>query len=48
MTAQVIAQVEGEFRAWGYGMTLSKKIPSIGMLLLACLARSLSFADKRV
>ena len=24
MTAQVIAQVEGEFRAWGYGVTLSK------------------------
>jgi hypothetical protein len=23
-TVQVIAQVEGEFRAWGYGMTLSK------------------------
>jgi hypothetical protein len=23
-TMQVIAQVEGEFRAWGYGVTLSK------------------------
>ncbi len=25
-TVQVIAQVEGEFRAWGYGVTLSKNI----------------------
>jgi len=24
LTAQVIAQVEGEFRAWGHGATLSK------------------------
>ena len=46
-TAQVIAQVKGEFRARGYGVTLSK-IQSIGMLLLACLARSLSSVDTRV
>ena len=44
---QVIAQVKGEFRARGYGVTLSK-IQSIGMLLLACLARSLSSVDTRV
>ena len=25
-TAQVIAQVEGEFRAWGHGATLNKNI----------------------
>ncbi len=42
-TVQVIVQVEGEFRAWGYGMTLSKNtinryvdLNMIGTFPLAC------------
>jgi hypothetical protein len=43
MTVQVIAQVKGEFRVWGYGVTLSKntinRYVALGMVDMFPLAR---------